>query len=49
VANLGVILVFNELCCGVICIRNGFLTYAAMCMNLINEPLFNIVISYVIF
>jgi len=44
VANLGVILVLNELCYGVICIRHVSLTDAAMCMNLINDSLFNIVI-----
>ena len=49
VAKLGVILVFNELCCGVICIRHVSLTDAAMCMNLINESLFNMVLSYVSF
>ena len=45
VANFGVILVFNKLCCGVICILHVSLTDAAMCMNLINESLFSIVIS----
>ena len=30
-------------------LRNGSLTDAAMCMNLINEPLFNIVMWYVLF
>jgi len=50
-ANLGVILVFTVLCCGVIYVRPSrvSLTDAVMCMNLRNEPLFNIVISYVIF
>ena len=51
VANLGFILVLNESCCGVICIRHGWvsLTDAVMCINLINEFLLGIVISYVIF
>ena len=43
VTKLEITLVFNELCCGVICIDMG-LSDAAMCMNLINESLFTIVI-----
>jgi len=49
IVDVGVILVFNELCCGVICIWHGSLIDAAMCIKLINESLFSIVISYVIF
>jgi len=51
IANLGVILVLNVSCCGVICIRHGWvsLTDAVMCMNLIKEFLLGIVISYIIF
>jgi len=32
VANLGVILVFNELCCGVICIQHGSLSLVLPCV-----------------
>jgi len=50
VANLVVILVLNVSCCGVTCMRHGWvsLTDAVMCMNLINEFWLGIVISYVI-
>jgi len=49
---LEVIPLFNELCCGVwndLYTSRISLAYAAMCINLINESLFNIVMSYVIF
>jgi len=36
-ANLGVVLVFNELCCGVICMRHRSLTDVVICMNLWSE------------
>jgi len=36
---LGVILVFNELCCGVICLYTAWVSHSdvAICINLMNE------------
>jgi len=44
-------MVLNESCCGVICIRHGWvsLTDAVMCMNLLNDFLLGIVVWHVIF
>jgi len=49
VANLGIILDFRELSCGVICIWNVSLSMMLPCINFINESLLNIVISQVNF